>query len=98
MQQVARETWLAYERRLEGAQVPASQRADYHKCASWIFRKPACLRNRSAEFIPQRSALSALLRNKFRAPEKNQDAHTTTSGRAFTSTSATNTALGRARL
>src|SRR5206468_10873999 len=31
MQQVARETWLAYERRLEGAQVPASQRADYHK-------------------------------------------------------------------
>ena len=31
MQQVARETWVAYERRLERAQVPASQRADYHK-------------------------------------------------------------------
>ncbi len=31
MQQVARETRVAYERRLERAQVPASQRADYHK-------------------------------------------------------------------
>ena len=35
-----------------------------------VFFKPACLRNRSAEFIPQRSALPTLLRNKFRAPEK----------------------------
>jgi hypothetical protein len=31
MQQVARETWVAFERRLERAQVPASQRPDYHK-------------------------------------------------------------------
>ena len=31
MQQVARETWVAFERRLERAQVPASQRPDYHR-------------------------------------------------------------------
>ena len=31
MQQVARETWVAFERRLERAQVPAPQRPDYHK-------------------------------------------------------------------
>jgi hypothetical protein len=31
MQQVARETWVAFERRLERAQVRASQRPDYHK-------------------------------------------------------------------
>jgi hypothetical protein len=31
MQQVARETWAAFERRLERAQVPAPQRPDYHK-------------------------------------------------------------------
>ena len=31
MQQVARETWVAFERRLERAQVPAAQRPDYHK-------------------------------------------------------------------
>ena len=30
MQEVARETWVAYERRLERAQVPTSQRPDYH--------------------------------------------------------------------
>jgi hypothetical protein len=29
--QVARETWVAYERRLERAQVPAPQRPDYHR-------------------------------------------------------------------
>ena len=33
MQQVARETWVAFERRLERVQVPAAQRPDYHK---WI--------------------------------------------------------------
>jgi hypothetical protein len=33
MQQVARETWVAFEGRLERAQVPAAQRPDYHK---WI--------------------------------------------------------------
>jgi len=31
MQQVARETWAAFERRLERAQVPLPQRPDYHK-------------------------------------------------------------------
>jgi len=31
MQQVAKETWVAFERRLERAQVPAPQRPDYHK-------------------------------------------------------------------
>ena len=31
MQQVARETWVAFERRLERARVPAPQRGDYHK-------------------------------------------------------------------
>jgi hypothetical protein len=31
MQQVARETWVSFERRLERAQVPAPQRPDYHK-------------------------------------------------------------------
>jgi hypothetical protein len=31
MQQVARETWVAFERRLERAQVPAPQRPDYHR-------------------------------------------------------------------
>ena len=31
MQQVARETWVAFERRLERAGVPAPQRPDYHK-------------------------------------------------------------------
>jgi hypothetical protein len=31
MQQVARETWVAFEQRLERAQVPAPQRPDYHK-------------------------------------------------------------------
>jgi hypothetical protein len=31
MQEVARETWVAYERRLERAEVPALQRPDYHK-------------------------------------------------------------------
>ena len=31
MQQVARETWVAFERRLERAQVPAPQRPDYPK-------------------------------------------------------------------
>ena len=31
MQQVARETWVAFERMLERAQVPAPQRPDYHK-------------------------------------------------------------------
>jgi Phage integrase, N-terminal SAM-like domain len=31
MQQVAQETWIAFERRLEQAQVPAPQRPDYHK-------------------------------------------------------------------
>ncbi len=31
MQQVARETWVAFERRLERAQVPAPQRPNYHK-------------------------------------------------------------------
>jgi hypothetical protein len=31
MQQVARETWVAFERRLERAEVPAPQRPDYHK-------------------------------------------------------------------
>ena len=31
MQQVARETWVAFERRLERAQVSASQRPDYHR-------------------------------------------------------------------
>ena len=30
MQQVARETWVAFERRLERAQVPVPQRPDYH--------------------------------------------------------------------
>jgi len=33
MQQVARETSVAYERRLERAQVPAAQHPDYHR---WI--------------------------------------------------------------
>ena len=33
MQQVARETWVAFEGRLERARVPAAQRPDYHK---WI--------------------------------------------------------------
>ena len=33
MQPVARETWVAYERRLERARVPVPQRPDYHK---WI--------------------------------------------------------------
>jgi hypothetical protein len=31
MQQVARETWVAFERRLERARVPAPQRPNYHK-------------------------------------------------------------------
>ena len=31
MQQVARETWVAYERRLERAEIPAPQRPGYHK-------------------------------------------------------------------
>jgi hypothetical protein len=31
MEQVARETWVAFERRLERAGVPAPQRPDYHK-------------------------------------------------------------------
>ena len=31
MQQVDRETWVAFERRLERVQVPAAQRPDYHK-------------------------------------------------------------------
>ena len=31
MEQVARETWVAYERRLERTLVPASQRPAYHK-------------------------------------------------------------------
>ena len=31
MQQVARETWVAFEGRLERAQVPAPQRPDYHR-------------------------------------------------------------------
>ena len=31
MQQVASETWVAYERRLERAQVPVPQRPEYHK-------------------------------------------------------------------
>jgi hypothetical protein len=31
MQQVARETWVAFEQRLERAQVPAPQRPDYHR-------------------------------------------------------------------
>ena len=31
MQQVAGETWVAFERRLERAQVPAPQRPDYHR-------------------------------------------------------------------
>jgi hypothetical protein len=31
MQQVARETWIAFERRLERARVPVPQRPDYHK-------------------------------------------------------------------
>jgi hypothetical protein len=31
MQQVAGETWVVFERRLERAQVPAPQRPDYHK-------------------------------------------------------------------
>jgi hypothetical protein len=31
MQQVARETWVAFERRLERARVPAAQRPEYHK-------------------------------------------------------------------
>jgi hypothetical protein len=31
MQQVAKETWVAFERRLERARVPPAQRADYHK-------------------------------------------------------------------
>jgi hypothetical protein len=31
MQQVARETWVAFERRLERARVPAPERPDYHK-------------------------------------------------------------------
>ena len=33
MQQVARETWVAFERRLKRAQVSAAQRPDHHK---WI--------------------------------------------------------------
>ena len=33
MQQVARETWVAFEQRLERAQVPAPQRPEYHR---WI--------------------------------------------------------------
>ena len=31
MQPVARETWVAFEQRLERAQVPAPQRPDYHR-------------------------------------------------------------------
>ena len=31
MQPVARETWVAFERRLQWARVPALQRPDYHK-------------------------------------------------------------------
>jgi hypothetical protein len=31
MQQVARKAWVAFERRLQWALVPAPQRADYHK-------------------------------------------------------------------
>jgi len=33
MQQVATETSVAYERRLERAQVPTAQRPDYHR---WV--------------------------------------------------------------
>jgi hypothetical protein len=31
MQPVTRETWVAYERRLERARVPVPQRPDYHR-------------------------------------------------------------------
>jgi hypothetical protein len=37
MQQVARETWEVYERRLVQAQVPAPQRPDYHKWTRFYF-------------------------------------------------------------
>jgi hypothetical protein len=37
MQQVARETWVAFERRLERAQLPASQRPEYHKWVRFYF-------------------------------------------------------------
>jgi hypothetical protein len=35
MQQVARETWVAFERRLERARVPAPQLPDKHKWNKW---------------------------------------------------------------
>jgi hypothetical protein len=42
MQPVARETWVAYERRLERARVPVPQRPDDHK---WIrFYLDFCLK------------------------------------------------------
>ena len=37
MQQVARETWVVYERRLERAGVPAPQLQDYHKWTRFCF-------------------------------------------------------------
>jgi hypothetical protein len=47
MQQVARETWVAFERRLERAQVPAPQRPDYHRWVrfSWTFAPNTAIRH-----------------------------------------------------
>jgi hypothetical protein len=39
MQQVARETWVVFERGLERAQVPVRQRPDYLTCARVLARR-----------------------------------------------------------
>jgi len=68
MQQVARETWVAFERRLERAQVPAPQRPDYHKwtrfyldfCHKYGIRpvRPQALGHFSANWRPRTSRRS----------------------------------------
>jgi hypothetical protein len=41
MQHVPAETWAAFERRLDQAQVPADQRPGYHKCVRFNSLKEA---------------------------------------------------------